>query len=375
MEKLLEQQEYNIVLIGRPNVGKSSVFNFLVNITEAYVKDEEGTTLDWRSKKVDNIRFWDTPGVFDVKHLPPCEIHEVFFVVENNILNIDKQLFLLLKRKFKNIFVLVNKVDKGVEDYSFFGDCLEISVTSRYNLRKLVDHVNKNKKNEEEVDKKIWAILGRPNVGKSTLVNKFLNKDLHKVEDKEGTTKEFLPVDFDEKVLLDTPGQRRRAKFPHYSNVFGVMFVTDLRNEKHDYKVINMLIKRNKPVFVVLNKIDLEKNNEIKTIEAKFKKFFDIPILKISCQKGTGIKNVQKQIDIMEANYSKRINTSVLNEWLTREVKRVEPRVKFITQVATSFPKFFVDYQLETHKEKMLKRKLMRDFGFLGIPVEIKYNK
>lgn len=220
---------------------------------------------------------------------------------------------------------------------------------------------------------KIWAIVGRPNVGKSTLINKLSKKDIHNVQDFEGTTKEFLPVDFDDKTLLDTPGQRHRAKFPHYSNVFGIIFVTDLRQEKHDYKVLNMLKKRNKPVFVVINKIDLEKNKEIKEKEEKLNKYFDLHIIKISCEKNTGISKVEKIINTIENDYEKRIPTSALNSWLQKEIKAIEPRIKFLTQVKTSFPKFFVDYKLETHKEKMLKRRLSRKFGFLSVPIEINY--
>jgi|GEM_PF-3125665 len=385
MEENLQKINYkNYVIVGRPNVGKSSIFNFVVGKNEAFVKDEEGTTVDWRSKKIGNIILWDTPGVFKIENLPPCEkIDRIFFVVENNILEYDKKIFLELRKKYE-VFVIINKMDleKGRvfdEDYRFFGNFIKISLKNRIGLNNLREIFFEEYENVEENEKKIWAIIGKPNVGKSSLVNLMAGKDVNKVADFEGTTKEFLPVDIDEKILLDTPGQRGRALFPRYSDIFGVIVILDLKQERQDLRLIGMAVDRRRPVIVVINKVDLAKkegkNNEAKTVEEKISNFWDIPVLKISCKTKKGIENVLKSIKNIEESYGKRIKTALLNEWLNTEIRKIEPRIKFITQIDVGPPKFFVDFHLESHKERMLKRRLAKKFGFEGLAIQIKYKE
>lgn len=376
MKNLENLKLFNIVLIGRPNVGKSSVFNFLVSKNEAVVKDEEGTTLDWRYKQIGNLMIWDSPGVFKLSNIPCKKIDIIYFVTDNNILNVDKEMYYILKQKYK-ILVIVNKADIDEDfDYSFFEDYIKISIKSRYNLYKLKNIMMENYENYEIEEKKTWAVLGKPNVGKSSLINKILKFDLHRVKDEEGTTKEFLPVDIDSNILLDTPGQRKKAIFPKYSNIFGIILVTDLQSERQDLRLISLAMNRNKPIFLVINKIDLAKNSkQIDEIINKFKKLFCIKIIKISCIKNFGIDNVLKVIKNMEYNFFKRIKTRELNDWLVNNIKAIEPRIKFVSQVETAYPKIYCDYKLSEDKERMFKKKLAQYFDFIGIPIKCVYEK
>lgn len=384
MEKIVKENiDLNIknyVLVGRPNVGKSSIFNFLIGKHEAFVKDEEGTTVDWRSKKIGNAVFWDTPGVFNINEMPPCKIDKVLFVVESNILNIDKQIYLALKKKYKDLLVIVNKIDKDnnaeYENYTFFDYYVLISLKSRKGLTTLKTHIKIDfSEQDKRFDKKIWAIVGKPNVGKSSLTNFLAKKDIHKVEDFEGTTKEFLPVEIEENIILDTPGQRKKAIFPQYSNVFGALFVIDLKQERQDLKILGLMSERKKNIIVLINKTDLAKSAEVKKVEEKISKIWNFPVLKISCKTGAGLKSLNNLIKQQEEGYSKRITTSQLNKWLKEEVFKVEPRLKFISQIDVGPPKFFLDFKLELHKEKMLKKRLAAKFGFNGVPILIKYKE
>jgi len=371
----------NFVFVGRPNVGKSSLFNFFIGKHEAFVKDEEGTTIDWRSKSVGDVVFWDTPGVFKISNLPPVEIDKIIFVIEPNVLNYDKQIYLELKKKF-NVVVVVNKVDlvsannsfDFFDDYSFFSNPIFVSLKNRIGfdgLKRIVE------RNLVEVDnaKKVWAIIGKPNVGKSSITNLLAKKELHRVEDYEGTTKECLPVELDDEVLVDTPGQRKKALFPKYSNIFGIVFVIDLKVQRQDLKMLGLMYDRRKPMFVVINKIDMAKANEIKEIEDKITKFWDVPILKISCANKKNIDKIEQMMRNQEINYEKRIKTSQLNAWLREEIILIEPRLKFMTQIETMPPKFFLDTKLDDHKERMLKRRLSKKFEFGGVPILFQYKK
>lgn len=380
MEEKLEFQIFNCILVGRPNVGKSSIFNFVLGKHEAFVRDEDGTTQDWRSKRIGNIVIWDTPGVFSIENMPPCNVDKIVFVIENNVLNSDKDLFIQLKKQYKDITVIVNKVDLGEDEYSFFGNeangsLIKISLKSRVGLYHLKSLFFENYRDLEEKKKKIWAIIGKPNVGKSSIANLLAGAELHKVKDEDGTTKEFLPIELDENIMLDTPGQRHKALFPRYGEIFGILFVIDLKQHRQDLKLIGMAVDRKKPIVVVINKTDLAQADEVKIVEDKIRKFWDVPIIKVSCLKKKNIDQIKQKITQMESAYYKRIKTSELNSWLTMHIKKIEPKIKFISQIESAPPKFFVDFKLLDDKEKMLKRRLSNYFQFDGIPIAIKYKE
>lgn len=377
----MDENIKNYVLVGRPNVGKSSLFNFLVKKHEAFVRDEEGTTVDWRSKKFGNIIFWDTPGVFDIEQMPPCNVDKIIFVIEHNVLTYDKEIYKALQRKYKDILVVVNKIDKSKnqlqESYDFFQNRVLISLKNRIGLDDLKKGLNLKNHYDDKADvvngKKIWAVVGKPNVGKSSLINLLAKKEIHKVEDFEGTTKEFLPVDLEDNVLLDTPGQRHKANFPKYSNVFGILFVMDLKQERQDLRLLDMLHKRLKPIIVLINKTDLATGDKIKKAEEKISKLWNIPIMRISCKSGFNVAKLDEMIVKQENDFASRIKTSELNAWLKKDVYHAEPKLKFITQIDTCPPKFFLDYKLDTDKERMFKKRLTNHFHLKGIPILLKY--
>lgn len=370
---MLNESLFNVVLVGRPNVGKSSIFNFLISKNEARVEDEDGTTIDWRSHQVGNIVLWDSPGNLQLQSLPVTP-NLLYFVVENLILDYDKRLYLQLKSKYPNILVIINKIDKGEDfDYSFFDNYITISLRSRFNIFKFKSLFLDNYVELPQKDKKIWAILGKPNVGKSSLINALLDYDLHKVEDFEGTTKEYLPVDIDENILVDTPGQRQHAFFPKYSNIFGIIIVTDLKNERQDLRLIGLALQRNKPVLLVINKLDLASKDILAHVTKRFETLFHVPIVFTSCVTKVGLSSVLKHIQRLQRNYFKRISTHLLNDWLFTEIKRFEPKLKFISQVETAYPRFYINSPILKDKEIMLRKRLSEKFDFKGIPIKFIY--
>lgn len=355
----------NYIIVGRPNVGKTSIFNFLIGRNEGVVRDEYGTTVDLRSNVINGVRLWDSPGIEKVEKWP-IDPDLVLFVIDNVALNCDKEMFLRLKRTGKKIITIVNKIDLGIEDYSFFGEHILVSISKKIGVRSLFDIFVQE---SDAPRKKIWAVIGRPNVGKSSLINILFGADLHKVEDKAGTTREFLPVDIDETVFLDTPGQNRQIAMPRNWNVFGVIVVVDVIKARQDLRLIGMAVEHKKPVLVVINKIDLAFENEYIAIEQKIKQLFDVPIVRISCLKPAKIKQLlENQMRHLEEKFVSRIKTSELNVW-ANEIKKVEPRLKYISQVETAPPLFFLDARVTVDIERMMRRRLIRHFGLLGIPI------
>lgn len=363
---------FNIVILGRPNVGKSSIFNYLISKKEAVVKDFEGTTKDWRNKRIGNLVLWDTPGDF-VANVPPIEPDLIYFVVENNILNSDINLYKELLKKYKNILVIINKIDKGTEDYSCFKDYIEISIRNRINLSLLKDHFLTNYEQIDEKEKKIWAIIGKPNVGKSSLVNLLYGKDINKVANENGTTKEYLPIEIDENILLDTPGQRNMVLFPQYSNIFGIIVMLDGVVERQDLRLINLAVERKKPLIVLINKVDMLKKNIIEDSQERISKIWSVNILKTSCLNKAGVKELKKTILNMEKMFYERIKTSKLNAWLKEEIHHIIPGLKFMSQIEVSPPVFYCDFKMENHLQKMLKKRLSAKFDFKGIDIKLKF--
>jgi GTP-binding protein len=368
----MEKAHKHFVLIGRPNSGKSSIINFLLKKREAKVRDEEGTTQDWREVKFDGFSIWDTPGVFKIESMPPCEIYKVLFVVENHVLEIDKVLYRKLRSKYDSS-VIVNKIDLGYEDYSYFHDYVAISAKQSINIEGLKRVLEVDRLIKDEAKTRLWAFIGKPNVGKSSIINALIKQDRHKVKDEEGTTKEFLPINIDSDYFLDTPGQRGKAEFPQYADVFGLIVVLDLKQERQDLRIIDLAIKRRRPTIIVLNKIDLEDGNKIKTVMDKINLFWDLPIIKTSCIKGRGIEELRRKKEKMEEVYFSRIKTHDLNEWLNVNIRKVEPKIKYMSQIESAPPKFYIDCELKADKEKMVKRRLAREFGLEGIPILIKF--
>lgn len=365
----------NFVLVGRPNVGKSTIFNLLVGKREAVVRDEEGTTVDWKEVKIGENAIWDTPGIWKIDSMPPCQIDQVLLVVENLVTESDKKIYFELKKKNYSLKVIVNKIDRGVEDYSFFQDYVEVSAKSKVGIQELKDFIaSENLDVNKKEEKKLWAIIGRPNVGKSSLINFFSNCERNRVSEKEGTTREFIAVNLENDLLLDTPGQRKKAIFPKYDNIFGFIVVLDNDLQKQDLRLIDMAFKSRKAVMVVINKLDIVDRQDLKIIENEIKRLWVVPVLHVSCLKKKGLENLRNKMRDMEEDFYKRIATNALNIWLGKEIKRIIPRLKFISQISTAPARFFLDHKLKMHEERMLKKRIQKELGFEGIPICIKYN-
>jgi len=429
-----------VAIVGRPNVGKSTFFNRLIQRREAIVDAVSGVTRDrhygksyWNGKEFSLI---DTGGyvlgsddVFEIEidkqvELAIDEADAIIFMVdvETGVTGMDVDVAKLLRKVNKPVFLVVNKVDNNkraedaVEFYTLgLGDYFNVASINGSGTGELLDALVKalpDKENIEEDELPRFAVVGRPNAGKSSFINALIGEDRYIVTDIAGTTRDSIHTKYNrfgfEFNLVDTAGIRRKAKVKEDLEFYSVM--RSVRAIEHsdvcllvcdatrgfDGQVQNIfwLAERNrKGIVILVNKWDLvEKDNKTmkdfeRNIRQQIEPFTDVPIVFISSlTKQRIFKAIETAVEVYK-NRSKRIKTSVLNDILLPIIENFPPpaykgkyvKIKYIMQLPTPQPQFaffcnLPQYVKDPYK-RFLENKLREHFDFHGVPVSVYMRK
>ncbi|MFA5367470.1 MAG: ribosome biogenesis GTPase Der [Dehalococcoidia bacterium] len=428
-----------VAIIGRPNVGKSTLFNRLVGRRVAIVEDEPGTTRDrlyadvtWKDKSFSIV---DTGGLLAdpstaveelIKHQAATAIEEadvIIFVIDvlDGITVVDKDLAELLRRSGKPLVLAANKADNEQRGYSaaqFYeltlGDPVPISAYHGTGIHDLMDavasHLPEVHADAEQAVMKI-AIVGRPNVGKSMLLNAILGKERVIVSDKPGTTRDAIDTIFEwngERILIiDTAGIRRRGRIDRGIERYSVdrasqaiersdvaILVTEATDmlTAQDLHIAGFACEAYKGLVVVVNKWDLvegqsDKRQCLSEIRGKLKFIPDIPVVFISALHGSGIKNVLKATRAVYEERCKRIPTAYLNNAVRDVIAAHAPpsvrgrklNITYTTQAEINPPTFVFSINdkslLHFSYERYLENQLRRNFGFRGTPLKLVFRQ
>ncbi len=427
-----------VAIVGRPNVGKSTLFNRLVGMRQAIVDETAGVTRDRHYGKCEwcgtVFSVVDTGGytsnsddVFEEEIrkqvvLAIDEADVVLFMVEAGpvITDYDEEIADILRRSGKPVVLAVNKVDTGAkmfDSYQFYslglGEVWSISAATGSGTGDLLDEIVSRLPEDKGVEDEHpelphIAIVGRPNVGKSSLTNALLGTERNIVTPVAGTTRDSIATYYNkfghEFMLIDTAGMRRKTKVHEDLEFYSVMrsiraiehsdiciLMIDAQTglEAQDMNIFNLIVRNLKGCVIVVNKWDtVEKDsNTLKryqdAIKSKLAPFNDVPVI------FTSVLKKQRILDVLDAaakvyeNYSKKIPTSVLNEEMLPVVEDYPPpawkgkyvKIKYATQLPTRNPKFAFFCNLPQYVKAPYKRfienKLREKFDFTGCPMQI----
>lgn len=440
MQRIFIYMSNIVAIVGRPNVGKSTFFNRLIQRREAIVDAVSGVTRDRHYGKSDwngvEFSLIDTGGyvkgsddVFEAEidkqvELAIDEADAIIFMVdvESGVTGMDEDVAKLLRKVTKPVFLAVNKVDNNkraedaVEFYSLgLGDYYTIASINGSGTGDLLDALVEalpEKEKVEEAELPRFAVVGRPNAGKSSFINALIGEDRYIVTDIAGTTRDAIDTKYNrfgfEFNLVDTAGIRRKAKVKEDLEFYSVMrsvraiehsdvclLVCDA-NRGFDGQVQNIfwLAERNrKGIVILVNKWDLiEKDNKStkdfeKYIRQQIEPFTDVPIVFISAlTKQRIFKAIETAVEVYQ-NRTKKIKTSVLNDVLLPIIENYPPpankgkfvKIKYIMQLPTPQPQFaffcnLPQYVKEPYK-RFLENKLREHFDFTGVPVSVYMRK
>jgi GTP-binding protein len=424
-----------VAIVGRPNVGKSTLYNRLTESRKAIVDDMSGVTRDrhygvaeWTHHKFTVI---DTGGyvansedVFEaaIREQVIIAIEEatvILFVVDvtTGITDLDDEIADLLRKGKKPVCVVVNKVDNNAQQtdatvfYSLgLGEIYNISSMTGSGTGELLDEVVKHFDEEviEENTLPKYAIIGRPNVGKSSIINALIGKERNIVTPIAGTTRDSIHIHYNqyghEFMLIDTAGMRKKTKVKENIEFYSVMRTIKALEEadvvilmldavegmeSQDINIFHLAEKNKKGIVIVVNKWDLiEKNNKTvkvfeETIREKLAPFTDVPIVFTSVTEKQRVLKVIETAKKVYQNRSKKIPTSRLNEVMLPIIEAFPPpsikgkyvKIKYITQIAGTSPMFAFFCNLPQYlKEpyyRFIENKLRENFDFSGVPVQI----
>ncbi|GLB47678.1 ribosome biogenesis GTPase Der [Neptunitalea lumnitzerae] len=429
-----------VAIVGRPNVGKSTLFNRLIKRREAIVDAVSGVTRDRHYGKTDwngrEFSIIDTGGyvvgsddVFEQEidkqvELAIDEADAIVFVVdaEAGVTGLDEDVANLLRKVEKPIFLAVNKVDTAkreadaLEFYSLgLGEYYTISSINGSGTGDLLDAVVAAlpEKEEEEISElPRFAVVGRPNAGKSSFINALIGEDRYIVTDIAGTTRDSNDTKYNrfgfEFNLIDTAGIRRKAKVKEDLEFYSVMrsvraiehadvclLVLDATRgfEGQDTNIFWLAQRNRKGVVILVNKWDLvEKDtNSAKEFEKQIQReiapFTDVPIIFMSALTKQRIyKAIETAVEVYK-NRSKRVPTSKLNEFMLPVIENYPPpavkgkyiKIKFCTQLPTPVPQFAFFANLPQYVKDPYKRfienKLREEFDFTGVPIDVYFRK
>ncbi|MBT5858773.1 MAG: ribosome biogenesis GTPase Der [Flavobacteriales bacterium] len=428
-----------VAIVGRPNVGKSTLFNRLTESRQAITHEQSGVTRDrhygkseWGGKEFSVI---DTGGyitgsddVFEGEirkqvELAIDEANVILFVVDarDGITEMDSAVVKLLRKTAKKVLVVANKTDntkllnEAVEFYNLgMGEYFPISSMSGSGTGDLLDELILHFEDDEfeEFDLPKFAIIGRPNVGKSSFINALIGKEQNIVTDIAGTTRDSLNTRFNkfgfDFYLVDTAGVRKKknvhenlefysvmraVRAIEHSDVCILMIDATRGFESQDQRIFHIADKNNKGIVILVNKWDdIEKDTDTtvkfeERIRKQISPFTDIPILFISVlEKQRLLKGLETAIEVYK-NRAQKITTSELNETMLEIIERNPPpatkgkyiRIKYCTMLPTPTPTFaffanLPQYIKEPYK-RFLENKIREIYDFSGVPITIYFRQ
>ena len=432
---------YTVAITGRPNVGKSTFFNRMLEQRKAIVDDFSGVTRDrqygvaeWVGKTFNVI---DTGGfvagssdVFEKEirkqvHIAVEESNAIIFMVDvaTGITTLDEEMANVLRRTTKPVYLVVNKVDnhkrqmEAAEFYSlgfekvFFLSSISVTGTGEL-LDQVVEDMPAESKEIVVSTAPKFAIIGQPNVGKSSLLNALIGEDRAIVSDIAGTTRDAVHTRYNlfnkEFILIDTAGIRRKNKVSEDLEFYSVIraisavdesdvciLIIDAKNgiTAQDLNIFSLAEKKGKGIVVLVNKWDLmEKETNTardyeEQLKRKFAPFSDVPILFISATEKLRIfQAMETALKVYESRQQK-ISTSKLNEVMQKAMETYHApvvrghavKIKFVTQLPTIVPSFafFCNYpdDIKAPYRNYLENKLRENFDFTGVPIRIFFRK
>lgn len=434
---------YTVAIVGRPNVGKSTLFNRFLENRKAIVDDVSGVTrdrqyglADWNGKVFNLV---DTGGfvpasddIFETEirkqvRIALEEADAIIFMVDvaTGITDLDDAMADMLRRTQKPVYVVVNKVDNGTREleatefYSLgFENNFFISSISGSGTGELLDAITEPitaedvEEAKKESDLPKFAIIGQPNVGKSSLLNALIGQERTIVSDISGTTRDSIHTHYNlfqkEFMLIDTAGIRKKNKekedLEFYSIIRAIKAIDEadvcllvLDADKgitaQDISIFSLAVRKGKGVVVLVNKWDLvakETNTARdyeKVLKQKLAPFNDVPILFISVKEKTRIfKAIEMALEVHE-NRQRKVPTAKLNEAMLAAVAAYHApvvrgnsiKIKYVTQLPTVVPSFafFTNYpdDIKTPYKNYLENQLRQKFNFRGVPVRIFFRK
>ncbi len=429
-----------VAIVGRPNVGKSTLFNRLTQTRTAIVDEVSGVTRDrnygvgdWNGKEFSVI---DTGGYLlddddhfnkEIRKQVQLAIDEadiILFLVDGmmGLTSMDEDVADLLRRTSKPVFLVVNKIDTSDKEYAMaefyslgFERVYPLSAVNGAGTGDLLDEVVKDMQEEQDVVLEGLprvTIIGRPNVGKSSIINAFIGEDRHIVTPIAGTTRDTIFTRYNrfgfDFYLVDTAGVRRKQKVKEDIEFYSVMrSIRAIENsdvcvlmldasaglESQDLNLFGLCRRNNKGVVVVVNKWDLiEKgNNTLKEFEAgilsRLAPDNDIPVVFTSVINKQRIYRVMERVKEVFDNRSRRIPTSELNGQLLPILKQTPPpihkgkivKIKYLTQLPTPYPAFVFFCNLPQYVKEPYKRfvenQLRSLWDFTGVPVKVYFRE
>lgn len=428
-----------VAIVGRPNVGKSTLYNRLIGERQAIIDDISGVTRDrqyglsfWNGKHFSVV---DTGGfvknsedvfeaaIRDQVQIAIDEAKAIIFMVDvtTGITDLDAEIGDMLRKSDKPVFLVVNKVDNnnrmmeanefwslGFED-TFFLSSLSGSGTGDL-LDAVVEHLPEEAEEESEIPR--FAIVGQPNVGKSSLTNALLGVDRNIVTEVAGTTRDSIHTKYEkfdkEFLLIDTAGIRKKAKVHENLEFYSVMravkaieeadvclVMLDARNgvEAQDLNILRLAQRRNKGVVILVNKWDLvdKETNTARDMEKELRKriapFNDVPVIFVSVlEKQRIFKAIEAALEVFE-NRKRKIKTSKLNDVMQEAMEKYPPpshrgkfiKIKYVTQLPTYYPAFafFCNHpkHVKENYRNYLENQLRKNFEFTGCPISVFFRK
>jgi GTPase len=430
-----------VAIVGRPNVGKSTLFNRLTQTRDAIVEETAGVTRDrhygkseWNGKEFSLI---DTGGyikgsddIFELEIRKQVQIaidesEALLFVVDvmEGVTQFDKDVANIIRKSKKKTFLIANKADNS-ERVGYAGEFFQLGLGEVYAISAIngmgtgefLDELVKVLPDEEEelIEEKVpkIAVVGRPNVGKSSFINALLNEDRNIVTDIAGTTRDAINTRYKgfgyDFYLIDTAGIRKKAKVHEDLEFYSVMrslrvienadvciLMIDATQgiEAQDMQIIKVIQSNKKGVMILVNKWDLvEKDHKTaleyeKIIRNKLKPFDDVHVIFISTiNKQRIFKAVETAMEVYD-NRTRRIPTRKLNEFFQGVIEKYPPpalkgkfvKIKYVTQLPTPIPQFaffanLPQYVSESYK-RYLENQLREHFGFTGVHIDIIFRK